>query len=108
MSAARSSGIERASGDSGAAPAIVCSKSSTEPDPSAGDEQRTPFRLAASSIAGAKPRVRLPSVTRNAASLSLRMYASLSAFVCGLTTMKAPPASRVPKMATVHGAVLSM
>ena len=32
----------------------------------------------------------------------------MSAFVCGLTTMKTPPASSVPKIETQHAAVLSM
>ena len=60
------------------------------------------------SIAVDQLRARLDSVSRTLASLSSRMNASLSAFVCGLTVMKTPPASSVPKIETQHDAVLSM
>jgi hypothetical protein len=49
-----------------------------------------------------------PSVSNTLAALSFRMYASLSALVCGLITTNTPPASSAPKIDTTHGHVLSM
>ena len=63
--------------------------------------------LGASATAAAAMPAEWASVTRNLASLLLRMNASLPAFVCGLMNVNAPPATSTPKMAAAHSTVLS-
>ena len=66
--------------------------------------RRTP---AACAVASSAIAAEWASATRNFEPLSFRMKASFAALVCGLTNVKAPPASSVPKIALADSAVLS-
>ena len=76
--------------------------------PSGAAAQTTAFKLATRGAAEAAMRAIEPSVIRIDASLSSRMKASFSSFVCGFTTMNTPPASSVPKRAVTQAGELSM
>ncbi len=108
MSAARSFGIV----DTGAKPSTArettVSKSSM-PWTSSGASAQIEARTLVDASPSARWAIRAigPSVTRNAASLSSTMYASLSSFVCGFTTTKTPPASRAPQIETAVESELS-
>ncbi len=108
MRAARSSGITGGAAYAACSPETSSWKSSIPSTPSGASAQiaaRTDDD--ASSSARSATLAIGPSVTRNTASLSSRMYASLSSFVCGFTTTKTPPASSEPKIDTTVVSELS-